>query len=132
MLKLTCTQPLLSFLQDSRLQKSPTSLLCLSLDNPLRKACIQAISWRPFDMFFLMVIIANSVSLCMGTNRPEMEQTTLGKHLKIANYVFIALFTLEAALKIVALGFIWAPNTYLRDGVDWGPNAIACMPCTCK
>ena len=31
-------------------------------------------------------------------------------------YVFLAIFTLETALKIVAFGFAWHPNAYLRNG----------------
>ncbi len=55
-------------------------------------------------------------TLAMASNRPGFDDTTLGQGLRLANYVFIGLFAAEAAIKIVALGFVLAPGTYLRNG----------------
>ena len=35
---------------------------------------------------------------------------------EIAEYVFLAVFTLEAVLKIIAYGFLFHPGAYLRNG----------------
>jgi hypothetical protein len=53
----------------------------------------------------------------MGTNRPGLDSTSTGMSLKYINYGFIGVFTLEAIIKIIALGFILSPGTYLRDGM---------------
>ena len=103
-------------LQDISHKLAPGSLFCLSKDNPVRKCCIKTVLWKPFDWLMLGVIIANCVTLAMDSSRPGWEDSATGKSLKLANYVFIAIFTSEAVLKIIALGLVMAPNTYLRDG----------------
>ena len=35
---------------------------------------------------------------------------------EVAEYVFLAIFTLEAVLKIIAYGFLFHPGAYLRNG----------------
>lgn len=104
-------------LQDLSFHLAPVSLFLLDKhESGLRRVCIQAINWKPFDWFFLLAILANCVVLALDTPKPGQEDSQLGNSLRLANYVFIALFTLEAVLKIIALGFLLAPYTYLRDG----------------
>jgi len=35
---------------------------------------------------------------------------------EVAEYVFLAIFTIEAVLKIIAYGFVMHPGAYLRNG----------------
>ena len=69
-----------------------------------------------FDWFILLVILANCVTLSLWSNRPGFEESRMGIDLQRANIFFIAVFTLEAALKIIALDFIWDQHSYLRNG----------------
>ena len=64
----------------------------------------------------LTVILANCVTLAMQSNKPGFEDSSLGQSLKQSNYVFIAIFMFEAMCKIIALGFVLAEYTYLRNG----------------
>lgn len=64
----------------------------------------------------VQAIFANCVTLAMASSKPGFEESSLGQSLTIANYVFVALFALEALIKIIALGFMFSPHTYLRNG----------------
>jgi len=46
----------------------------------------------------------------------EVKQDTLTNLLGILEYVFAAIFFTEFVLKVIALGFIFEPKTYIRDG----------------
>ena len=63
-----------------------------------------------------MGIITNCVTLAMASNKPGFEESEMGIALHRSNLFFIALFTLEALMKIVAYGFVLVPKTYLRNG----------------
>lgn len=66
-----------------------------------------------------MFIIINSVTL--GIYDYENPNSNSARN-KIVNYlepVFIVVFTAEAILKIIALGFILDKGTYLRDAWNW-------------
>lgn len=43
----------------------------------------------------------------------QMSNTCLQE---VAEYVFLAVFTMEAVLKIIAYGFLFHPGAYLRNG----------------
>jgi len=95
---------------------APWSLMVLSRNNWLRKPLIRLIRWPPFDWMMLIVIIANCVTLAVWSNRPGFEESSMGIAIQRANIFFIAAFTFEAALKIIALDFIWDQYSYLRNG----------------
>jgi hypothetical protein len=84
--------------------------------NPVRWACIRAHLWRPLDGLLLAAIIANAITLALDSNAPGFKDTQLAQSLQTANYVFIVLFAMEAAIRIIAMGFIIPPASYLRDG----------------
>jgi hypothetical protein len=52
----------------------------------------------------------------MYSHQPGFDETQLGQALTYTDYVFAACFSLEMLLKILAMGFVCAPGTYLRDG----------------
>jgi hypothetical protein len=64
----------------------------------------------------LSVILANCVILAMSINAPGFGDTDRGKVLSIIDNIFLGIFILEAALKIVALGFLMGPGSYLQNG----------------
>ena len=97
----------------SSYELAPTALLFLKKDNFVRKRLIR---WKLFEWFMLTVILANCITLAMDSNRPGFAESTMGIALSRSNYVFIGLFMLEAACKIIGLGFVFAEHTYLRSG----------------
>ena len=88
---------------------SNSSYLCLSVSNPFRNACIRLALNQYFDYFILTVIIANCVTLVLGEIIPQTSWSV------ITDMCFLVIFTAEALIKTVAIGFILGPNSYLRD-----------------
>jgi hypothetical protein len=95
---------------------SERSLFLLSKDNPLRVAVMRVIVSKKFDNFIFMLIILNCVTLAMGSNEPNFDETSLGKFLALTEWFFTPLFCLEMVLKVVGMGFFLKPGAYLRDG----------------
>lgn len=109
------------------------SLFVLSISNPLRRPLLRLVTWRVFEWAMLSTILANCITLAMSSSAPGFEETPVGKALQVSNLVFIGIFTSEAVCKIIALGFLWAPYTYLRDGAPHGPphaHMHACIHAT--
>jgi hypothetical protein len=50
------------------------------------------------------------------SNEPGFSETRTGQALQACDMVFLAGFTLEALIRMLALGVVAAPNTYLRNG----------------
>ncbi|KAL9960179.1 hypothetical protein ACROYT_G033596 [Oculina patagonica] len=92
------------------------ALLCLSLGNPIRSAAINLVEWKPFDVMILITIFANCAALAAYEPLPEKDSSEINDNLEVAEYVFLAVFTLEAVLKIIAYGFLFHPGAYLRNG----------------
>ncbi|XP_044182314.1 voltage-dependent L-type calcium channel subunit alpha-1D-like isoform X2 [Acropora millepora] len=92
------------------------ALLCLSLGNPIRSAAINLVEWKPFDVMILITIFANCAALAAYEPLPGRDSSEVNEGLEIAEYVFLAIFTLEAILKIIAYGFFFHSGAYLRNG----------------
>lgn len=64
----------------------------------------------------LAIILANCVTLALATpGKPGFESTRLGKNLRISEYVWLGIFTLELLIRVIALGFIRGKGSYIRD-----------------
>ncbi|KAM3846428.1 voltage-dependent L-type calcium channel subunit alpha-1D isoform 2-T2 [Vipera latastei] len=92
------------------------ALFCLSLNNPLRRACISIVEWKPFDIFILLAIFANCVALAVYIPFPEDDSNSTNHDLEKVEYAFLIIFTIETFLKIVAYGLLLHPNAYVRNG----------------
>ncbi|XP_048467812.1 voltage-dependent L-type calcium channel subunit alpha-1S-like [Rhincodon typus] len=95
--------------------RPPRSLLCLSLQNPLRKVCTSIVEWKPFEIIILITIFANCVALAVYTPLPGDDTNSLNFKLEKVEYVFLIIFTIEAILKIIVYGFLFHPDAYLRN-----------------
>ncbi len=95
--------------------RGPTSLFILSEDNVLRKTTRFLIEWPPFEYTVLLTIIANCVVLALEEHLPNGDRTILAQSLEATEPYFLAIFTVEAALKILALGFVLHRGSYLRN-----------------
>ncbi|THD25480.1 Voltage-dependent calcium channel type D subunit alpha-1 [Fasciola hepatica] len=103
------------------------TLFCLTLRNPLRKLCIGIVEWkyplipltkicRPFEYLILLTIMANCCALGAVSPYPDGDSNKLNHILEKIENVFIVIFTVECALKIVAFGFVMHSGAYLRNG----------------
>uniref|UniRef100_A0A8C3VI73 Voltage-dependent L-type calcium channel subunit alpha n=1 Tax=Catharus ustulatus TaxID=91951 RepID=A0A8C3VI73_CATUS len=96
--------------------RPPRALFCLSLNNPIRRACISLVEWKPFDIFILLSIFANCVALAVYIPFPEDDSNSTNHNLEKVEYAFLIIFTVETFLKIIAYGLLFHPNAYVRNG----------------
>ncbi|XP_048873749.1 voltage-dependent L-type calcium channel subunit alpha-1D-like isoform X2 [Brienomyrus brachyistius] len=125
----SCAVPVASLSQKKRQQyaksKKPSggtnsrpqrALFCLSLSNPIRRACISLVEWKPFDIFILLSIFANCVALAVYIPFPEDDSNSTNHDLETVEYAFLIIFTIETFLKIIAYGLVMHQNSYVRNG----------------
>uniref|UniRef100_UPI00398F61F7 voltage-dependent L-type calcium channel subunit alpha-1D n=1 Tax=Pristiophorus japonicus TaxID=55135 RepID=UPI00398F61F7 len=96
--------------------RPPRALFCLNLNNPIRRACISIVEWKPFDIFILIAIFANCVALAVYIPFPEDDSNSTNHDLETVEYAFLIIFTIETFLKIIAYGLLLHPNAYVRNG----------------
>jgi hypothetical protein len=102
------------------LQYAERSLGCFRDTNPLRKRLVWVVESRPFEWVILAAICFNSILLGLvdyseldsdGDPSPDLWRNHL---ISSSELCFTLLFTLEAVLKIAAMGFI-GQHSYLRN-----------------
>uniref|UniRef100_A0A8C6VRU6 Voltage-dependent L-type calcium channel subunit alpha n=1 Tax=Nothobranchius furzeri TaxID=105023 RepID=A0A8C6VRU6_NOTFU len=96
--------------------RPPRALFCLNLNNPLRRACISLVEWKPFDIFILIAIFANCMALAVYVPFPEDDSNSINHDLETVEYAFLIIFTIETFLKIIAYGLVMHQNAYVRNG----------------
>ncbi|PKS07867.1 hypothetical protein jhhlp_006475 [Lomentospora prolificans] len=116
------------------------SLFLFGPKNPIRRLCQRLvgpgrgserfdgvepnkIAWYAFSAFIYAVIVAMVILACVTT--PLYQKQYREDHLfSVQNWyvwtdlAFAGVFTVEAAIKVVADGFFWTPNAYYRS--SWG------------
>ncbi|XP_019643318.1 PREDICTED: voltage-dependent P/Q-type calcium channel subunit alpha-1A-like isoform X3 [Branchiostoma belcheri] len=92
------------------------SLFILREDNIIRRYCKRITEWGPFEYFILLTIMANCVVLAMEDHLPNKDRTPLSIKLELTEPYFLGIFCVEAAVKIIALGFVLHKGSYLRNG----------------
>ncbi|KAJ8360973.1 hypothetical protein SKAU_G00174980 [Synaphobranchus kaupii] len=96
--------------------RPPRALFCLKLTNPIRRACISLVEWKPFDIFILIAIFANCMALAVYIPFPEDDSNSTNHDLETVEYAFLIIFTIETFLKIIAYGLVMHQNAYVRNG----------------
>nr|XP_020474416.1 voltage-dependent L-type calcium channel subunit alpha-1D isoform X6 [Monopterus albus] len=96
--------------------RPPRALFCLTLNNPIRRACISLVEWKPFDIFILLSIFANCVALAIYIPFPRDDSNSTNQELETVEYAFLIIFTVETFLKIIAYGLVMHQNSYVRNG----------------
>ncbi|XP_061592568.1 voltage-dependent L-type calcium channel subunit alpha-1D isoform X3 [Cololabis saira] len=96
--------------------RPPRALFCLNLNNPIRRACISLVEWKPFDIFILLSIFANCVALAIYIPFPGDDSNSTNQELEKVEYAFLIIFTIETFLKIIAYGLVMHQNSYVRNG----------------
>ncbi|KAI1229704.1 hypothetical protein IHE44_0010886 [Lamprotornis superbus] len=61
--------------------RSPRALFCLRLNNPIRRAAISIVEWKPFDILILATIFANCVALGVYIPFPEDDSNASNHNL---------------------------------------------------
>ncbi|XP_076859766.1 calcium channel, voltage-dependent, L type, alpha 1F subunit isoform X2 [Brachyhypopomus gauderio] len=97
-------------------QRAPRALYCLRLNNPIRRAALSIVEWKPFDVFILLAIFANCVALGVSKPFPEDDSNATNHDLEQVEYIFLVIFTIETFLKILAYGLVMHPSSYIRNG----------------
>ncbi|KAI5627196.1 voltage-dependent R-type calcium channel subunit alpha-1E isoform X2 [Silurus asotus] len=112
------------------------SLFIFAENNPVRKYARRIIEWpypyishllsefsihlnlpvTPFEYMILTTIIANCVVLALEQHLPGEDKTPMAKKLEKTEPYFIGIFCFEAAIKLLALGFVFHKGSYLRNG----------------
>ena len=96
-------------------EQGPSSLFLLADDNPIRRQTRWIIEWPVFEYGVIVTIIANCVVLAMEEHLPGGDRTPLAVQLEVTEPYFLAIFCVEASVKILALGFCLHPGSYLRN-----------------
>jgi len=102
------------------------ALKCLSRSNVIRTICMKILRFSVrlrstnipvFDTLVLMAILSNSISMAFFDPVAAVYQVNSSENntLEDLEWGFQVFFTLEALIKIIALGFAKKPFGYLRD-----------------
>lgn len=85
------------------------SLCGCTVTNPIREFVIKIVVNPWFDRTILFFIVANSVVLALD------DPFNPNIWFQNSDYLFLTVFSIEMILKIIAMGFIMRPYSYLRD-----------------
>lgn len=86
-----------------------------SESNMVRRWCIHiANSWW-FDQAVLLLIIIGSFLMVLDAPGLKDRDPTLKSVIAVCDELLLYVFTLEMAIKVVAMGVVIGPKTYLRD-----------------
>lgn len=95
------------------------SVYMFSDTNLLRVACVWLQAWHIFDKFIIICILGNSFLLASkdySTSYDDNVDTSWNDVLASADFVFTIIFIFECVVRIVAQGFVFHKNAYLRNG----------------
>ena len=92
-----------------------SALYLFPKEHPARRLCFRISKHRYFEYGILFVIFLNCIKLILDTYIPN-DATTLTNVSDVFNYIFVAIFVIEALIKIFSLGFVFDKGSYLRDG----------------
>ncbi|EHH20385.1 hypothetical protein EGK_03232, partial [Macaca mulatta] len=92
--------------------RPPRALLCLTLKNPIRRACISIVEWKyplPFEIIILLTIFANCVALAIYIPFPEDDSNATNSNLCHAQLTFFCIFSRDGFLKVICTGDFFYP-----------------------
>ena len=88
----------------------------LTRNNKFRFACMWLTTWPIFENFIIFTIIINSLLLALFDYSDRESVTLRNKILNGFMFALSIVYIIEAALKIIARGFVVHSKAYLRDG----------------
>ncbi|KAF5297478.1 hypothetical protein FQR65_LT10014 [Abscondita terminalis] len=90
-----------------------SSMFVLSPTNIIRRGAHWVVNLRYFDFFIMIVICLSSIAL--ACEDPIVENSPRNTYLDKLDYAFTGVFAVEMLLKIIDLGVILHPGSYLRE-----------------
>uniref|UniRef100_A0A452R238 Voltage-dependent T-type calcium channel subunit alpha-1G n=1 Tax=Ursus americanus TaxID=9643 RepID=A0A452R238_URSAM len=91
----------------------PLPSICLS-SSRFRLLCHRIITHKMFDHVVLVIIFLNCITIAM--ERPKIDPHSAERiFLTLSNYIFTAVFLAEMTVKVVALGWCFGEQAYLRS-----------------
>ncbi|XP_057660012.1 voltage-dependent calcium channel type A subunit alpha-1 isoform X46 [Diorhabda carinulata] len=90
-----------------------SSMFILSSTNPVRRGAHWVVNLRYFDFFIMIVICLSSIAL--ACEDPVDENAFRNVILDKFDYAFTSVFAVEMLLKVIDLGIILHPGSYLRE-----------------
>lgn len=63
-----------------------------------------------FDRIVLLIILVNCMFLAL-----DKEVDVVTKNIEYIDMIFLILYTVEMVMKVIAMGFVTRPYSYLRD-----------------
>ncbi|CAH1100381.1 unnamed protein product [Psylliodes chrysocephalus] len=90
-----------------------SSMFILSSTNPVRRGAHWVVNLRYFDFFIMVVICLSSIAL--ACEDPVDEHAFRNVILDKFDYAFTSVFAVEMLLKVIDLGIILHPGSYLRE-----------------
>ncbi|XP_039288587.1 voltage-dependent calcium channel type A subunit alpha-1 isoform X2 [Nilaparvata lugens] len=90
-----------------------SSMFILSPTNSLRRAAHWVVNMKYFDFFIMLVICMSSIAL--AAEDPVVEKSDWNDYLNYLDYAFTCVFTIELLLKVLDMGIILHPGSYLRE-----------------
>ncbi|XP_031551384.1 voltage-dependent T-type calcium channel subunit alpha-1G-like isoform X2 [Actinia tenebrosa] len=95
--------------------RSSFSLYLFSPQNRFRVAMVTVCDHKIFDYVILVFILLSCGVLAM--EGPDVDQDPRKRQIiDISMFVFTIIFTIEMIMKIIAMGFVLGPDTYLKLG----------------
>ena len=97
-------------------QYSEKSCCCLPLTNIFTRSAMNLIQAPSFDRLSMSVILLNCIALAMYNPADpdcDLDKCKILAHVDLA---FSAFFTIECAIKVIAMGFCGEPGAYLSNG----------------
>jgi len=95
------------------------SLYIFDENNKLRRCAVWLTEHKLFELFTIALIIFNAVLLGLRDFTDNAENKNANKIYDYTKAIFIIYYAVEAALKIIARGFLNESNSYLRTGWNW-------------
>ena len=93
----------------------------------IRDLTVQLTCWPVFDHFIVLMIFINSAFMACYDYSDPLNKNKNNRVIEYAGHVFTITFTIECILKVLAMGFCFHKNSYLRDTWNWLDFAVVCV-----
>ena len=91
----------------------------LAHGNPVRSGIVWIITHKMFDQVIVCLILVNSLLLGIKDYTDVENTSSINQFVEMCEPFFSLSFSIECVLKILGMGFILDPGSYLRDAWNW-------------
>lgn len=88
----------------------------------IRKCFVWFVEWKWFDRIIITTILLNSLLLAAHDYQERIEKGYVSERNEFFVYfdtAFSIIFLIECISKLIAMGFVWHKNSYMRDPWNW-------------